>query len=187
MVRDLLKEYDVHFMMSQSDIKASVVERFNRTLKQKMWRYFTANDTYRYIDKLDQFVQNYNRSPHRSIGGMRPAEVNSSNFKTAWKHLYGGEWPGWPLPPSLKRRNTMASSNGKRLSLPFRYKVGDQVRVSVIKGPFGKGYLPNWTPDAFTVERRYTWEPPVYKLRRNSTNELLDGVFYEQEMLPYRT
>ena len=70
-----LKENDVHFFTTYNDeTKASIVERFNRTLKTKMWKYFTHRETLRYMDVLPDMVESYNRTVHRSIG-MPPAEV----------------------------------------------------------------------------------------------------------------
>ena len=70
-----LKAHKVHhFTTENEDIKASIVERFNRTLKSKLWRYFTRHDRLSYMDVLDSMVDVYNRTPHRSIG-MAPNEV----------------------------------------------------------------------------------------------------------------
>jgi len=44
----------------KSQFKASLVERLNRTLKTKMWRYFTHRNTRRWIDVLSQLVEAYN-------------------------------------------------------------------------------------------------------------------------------
>jgi hypothetical protein len=129
--------------------------------------------TYRYIDVLPDFVAAYNRTPHSSIGGMRPIDVNTNNFKKAWQHLYGTEWPGF--------------QGVNRLPPKFRYNVGDQVRVSHLKGPFDKGYLPNWSEDIFTIVKQIGWTPVGYKIIRNGTKEVLDGVFYEPELLPAPT
>ena len=38
----LLKENSINFFTTSSELKASVVERFNRTLKTGMWKCFTA-------------------------------------------------------------------------------------------------------------------------------------------------
>ena len=69
------------------DIKAAVVERFNRTLKQKMYRYFTAKRTRRYVDVLPDLVHSYNNNHHRSIG-MAPMEVTADNEGVVRKRLY---------------------------------------------------------------------------------------------------
>ena len=85
----LLKEYGVHhFATHNEETKASVVERFNRSLKTRMWRYFTKKQTIRYVDALQDFVRSYNDSYHRSIG-MAPSAVNGANQETVWQRLYG--------------------------------------------------------------------------------------------------
>ena len=84
-----LKENDVHFFTTYNDeTKASIVERFNRTLKTKMWKYFTHRETLTYMDVLPDMVESYNRTVHRSIE-MPPAEVTWSNQTTVAKRLYG--------------------------------------------------------------------------------------------------
>ena len=75
-VQALLKKYGIHhFSTHNTETKASIVEIFNRTLKRRMWRYFTKHQAWRYIDVLRDFVQSYN---HRS-NGMIPSQVNAKN------------------------------------------------------------------------------------------------------------
>jgi len=51
--QQMLRRHGIHFYTSENEnIKASVVERFNRTLKTKMYRYFTFENTRRYTDVL---------------------------------------------------------------------------------------------------------------------------------------
>ena len=93
-VRHLLKEHGVHhFSTHNEETKASIVERFNRTLKTRMWRYFTKYQTVRYIDALQDFVQSYNDIYHRSIG-MAPSQVNAANQEEVWQRLYGHDGKG---------------------------------------------------------------------------------------------
>ena len=66
--QSLLKENSIHFFTTNSELKASVAEHFNRTLKTRMWKYFTAKNTLVYIDILQDIVHGYNNSYHRSIG-----------------------------------------------------------------------------------------------------------------------
>jgi len=71
----MLRRHGIHFYTSENkDLKASVVERFNRTFKTKMYRYFTYANTRRYVVVLDDLVRSYNNTYHRSIG-MAPIEV----------------------------------------------------------------------------------------------------------------
>ena len=74
-----LKDEGVQFYVGQNeDIKASVVERFNRTLKTKLWKYFTHRDTLRYVDVLADMIASYNDTYHRTIG-RPPSSVNRTN------------------------------------------------------------------------------------------------------------
>ena len=73
--RTKLKERNIDFIVTNSEMKAAVVERWNRTLKQKMWRYFTFANTFKYTDIIDSLVDSYNKTPHRGIGMMRPIDV----------------------------------------------------------------------------------------------------------------
>ena len=77
-VQALLSKHGIHhFSTHNAETKASVVERFNRTLKTRMWRYFTKHQTWRYIDVLPDLVRSYNNTHHRSIG-MAPSNVNGN-------------------------------------------------------------------------------------------------------------
>ena len=117
-VRNLLKSHDVNYFSTRSDKKAAVVERFNRTLKDMMWKYFYSKGTYTWIDVLDELVENYNGAKHGSTL-MKPSDVNSSNKDVVWVTLYGSALRELPLP---------------------KFRVGDTVRVSRYKSVFGKGY-----------------------------------------------
>ena len=68
-LQDFLKQKGIrHFTTHNEDTKACIVERFNRTLKTLMWKYFTKYQTLRYLDMVQHPVDSYNASYHRSIG-----------------------------------------------------------------------------------------------------------------------
>ena len=93
-----LKEHDVHFFTTYNEeTKASIVERFNKTLKTKMWKYFTHRETLTYVDVLSEMVASYNHTVHRTIG-IPPAEVTWANQTTVSKKLYGRKGPANFLP-----------------------------------------------------------------------------------------
>ena len=78
-VKSLLRDaYNIKYFPSYSVRKAAIVERFNRTLKTIMWKYFDSKKTHRWMDVLDSLVKNYNTTKHRSIA-MKPADVNETN------------------------------------------------------------------------------------------------------------
>ena len=84
-----LKKHGIRLFVTYNETKAQIVERFNRTLKQLMWRMFTTSKSYHYLDKLDSLVNdNYNQSVCRSIQ-MKPADVTVLNAQDVWRTLYG--------------------------------------------------------------------------------------------------
>ena len=84
----LLKKYDIKFRRTRSpEIKAAIVERFIRTLKSKIWRYFTFANSKRYIDVLQDIVNGYNNSIHSSIK-MTPASVTLDNVAEALSNIH---------------------------------------------------------------------------------------------------
>ena len=154
-----LRDNNIDFFTVNSGLKASVVERFNRTLKGKMYKYFTAKNTLTYVDVLPQLVKSYNNTYHRSIK-MKPTQVTKANEAEVWETLY-------------------ANDVNKRVR--FKFAVGDRVRISKAKRPFEKSYLPNFTEELFTVYKRMARQGPVYKLKDDAC-EILEGTFYETEL-----
>ena len=75
-VQKILKKHDVNHYSTYSTLKASVVERFNRTLKNDIWKMFTLNDNYKWIDELPRLMSDYNTCKHQTIG-MRSAVTSA--------------------------------------------------------------------------------------------------------------
>ena len=75
----LLRDNDIKHYTSENDyIKCALVERFNRTLKTKMYKYFTHKNTLKYIDVIDDLVASYNNTYHSTIK-MSLSEVTAQN------------------------------------------------------------------------------------------------------------
>jgi len=72
----------VELYLTENEEKSGVVELWNRTMKEKMFKYFMANNTYIYIDVLDDFVDKYNNTWHSSIN-MTPVEVSKKKNEVA--------------------------------------------------------------------------------------------------------
>ena len=153
-LKPFLTKYDV-----KSELKASIVERFNRTLKEKMWRRFTLIGQNKYIDIIAELVDSYNNTYHRSIN-MSPSDVNKENESYVWKYLYQRD-----LDSTIK----------------YKFQVGDQVVVSIVKNLFEKGYDANWSEEVYEVEERVPRSPPVYRIK-DERNRVLQGLFYEKEL-----
>ena len=114
--------YGIHHFASESDQKAAVVERFNRTLKTRIWTYLSSKRTKKWVDTLPAIIKSYNGSYHRSIG-MAPNKVTNEDEDQIWTRLYG--------------------DGDTYLKCLRNVKVGAKVRISRIKGVFDKGYMPN--------------------------------------------
>jgi transposase InsO family protein len=157
-----LRKEGIHFFTSKNEPKCAVVERFNRTLRQKMWKHMMAKQTHRYITVLPHLVSGYNHSWHRSIKS-RPVDVNPDNENKIWQNLYG--------------------QKAETTSVPrYTFQVGDTVRLSKLKRTFEKGYTPNWTREIFRIITRLPTQPPVYKIA-DLKGEELEGTFYKEELL----
>ncbi len=161
-VQRLLRARGVHHFVSQSDKKAAVVERFNRTIKTRLWTYFTARRTKRYVDVLQDFVDSYNSSVHRSIR-MAPRDVRKKHETEIWRRLYGDGG-------SVKVGATKPS-----------VKAGELVRISRWKGNFEKGYLPNWSKETFHVGKVLRHPRTMYEVR-DKEGEEVKGNFYAPEV-----
>ena len=162
-VQHLLNIQNIRFFTVKSQFKAAVVERFNRTLKTKMWRHFTRTGSYQWTRILPDLMMAYNASVHRSLG-VAPINVTNENEHELW----------------LKQERTDPQNVTSRNPQTI-FRVGDQVRVSVAKGAFAKGYLPNWTEHIYTVSVRLDTEPTQYKLT-DYNNEEIKGSFYAAEL-----
>jgi len=128
----IVKELGVELYPTENEEKFSVVERWNRTMKEKMFKYFTANNTKKYIDVLDDFVEKYNNTRHSSIK-MTPVEASKKeNEVTVYRDLY----------PDFTRQPMRA-----------KFKTGDKVQIQKKKGLFEKVFTPNWTEEVFTVSK----------------------------------
>ena len=160
-LKKLLK--NVYMYVLNSEMKASVIERFNRTLKEKMWRYFTFKQSHRYIDILQDIVYSYNHTFHRTIK-TSPNEVNKINEELIFKNIYG-----------------YSKDLGDSTVVKNKFKVGDKVRISKYKNIFEKSYTPNWTREIFIVDKILPRVPTVYILK-DQNDEIIQGIFYEQQM-----
>jgi len=162
----LMTEYNVHHYTSENDdLKASVVERFNRTLKQKMFRYFSTHQTRRYLDVLDDLIDSYNNTRHRSIG-MAPSQVSAENEQKVRDRLYG------------------STGSGKRQKFSFR--VGDTVRIVMKRMAFRKGYEEGrWSRELFVVSRQISTKPVTYELV-DLDGDPIKGAFYGAELQKVR-
>ena len=104
-VQALLKRFNVKHYSTYSKKKASIVERFNRTLKTNMYRAFSEQGHYRWLLLLPKLMMEYNDRVHRTIG-MKPRQVDESNERIVLKRI---------------RKNTAP----RKVSKKHKFKIGD--------------------------------------------------------------
>ena len=114
--------------------KSVVTERFIRTLKNKIFKHMAAISKNVYFDVLDDIVNKYNNTVHRTIK-MKPIDVTSDSYAEYNK-----------------------DSNKKDSKL----KVGDHVRISKYKNIHG--YTPNWSEEVFVVSKIKNAVPCTYAI-----------------------
>ena len=107
-----------------------------------------------YFDVLDDIVDKYNNTVHRTIK-MKPIQVTDD---------YYAEYNEDP-------------SNEK----DPKFKVGDNVRNSKYENIFAKGYTPNWSEEVFVINKIKNTVPWTYAIN-NLNGEEISGSFYETEL-----
>ena len=106
-----------------------------------------------YFDVLDNIVNKYNNTVHKTIK-MKPIDVTSDSY---------------------------AEYNEDSNKKDPKFKVGDHVRISKYKNIFAKGYTPNWSEEVFVVSKIKNAVPWTY-LISDLNGEPITGSFYEKEL-----
>ena len=100
-------------------------------MKEKMWKYFSANSTNVYINALPDLVREYNNTRHSSIKMMPTNASKKENELRVRRNLY---------PDHLEIKD-----------IKPKFSVGDKIRISKKKKTFEKGYTTKWTEEIFTI------------------------------------
>ena len=165
-VKAFLKKHKVSLYSTGNPEKSSVVERWNRTMKTWLWKYFTANGTHRFIDVLQALVKKYNSTLHRSTK-LTPVEArNPSKYMQLFRNLY------------LEKVKKMSKLYKGKVP---KFKVGDKVRLAVLKDKFEKAYIINYTDKIYTIKEVKKTTPFTYIVEDDKGN-VHKGSFYEQDL-----
>lgn len=160
--KNIVQKYNINHYSTYSTKKASIVERLIRTLKNKLYKEFSLNGNYKWINgALNKTVNEYNNTTHRTVR-QPPASVNQDN-KTE----------------ILQRYIQMA--NSKKIVKHKKFNVGDFVRISKYKGCFDKGYYPNWSTELFKIKTVQETNPTTYLIEDARCRPIL-GAFYAHEL-----
>ena len=138
---------------TKNEGKSAVAERFIRTLKNKIFKHITAVSKHVYFKVLDDVVNKYNKTVHRTRK-MKPIDVTSDSY---------------------------AEYNQDSNEKEPRCRAGDRVRISKYKNVFAKGYTQNWSEEVFVVSKIKNTVPRIYAIS-DLNSEPITGSFYEKEL-----
>ena len=153
-----LKDNDIEMYSIHKERKSVVAERFIRTLKTKNYKYMTSVSKNVYIDKLDDMVNEYNNTYHRTIK-MKPVDVKDNTYID-----------------SMELHSTELHSNKDP-----KFKVGDHVRIPKYKNIFAKGYTPNWSEEVFVIKKVKNTVPWTHVINDLNGDEIV-GTVYKKEL-----
>ena len=164
-VRKLFADEGIHHFTTSNETKANIAERVIKTLKSKYFRYMTEHQTFRYIDIIDDVTHAYNHSYHRTIK-MRPVDVTKENQAQVRKNIYG-------------------RTEGFKMK-PYRYSIGDWVRISYLKRTFQREYTEKWSRELFKVVKRVRMQGKAMYTLEDYAGDPVDGRFYDEELQPVK-
>ncbi|KAL3112275.1 hypothetical protein niasHT_013294 [Heterodera trifolii] len=143
-LREFYAEKGIQKFETSSKKKAAVAERAIRTLKTRLYKYFSANNTSVWVDVLPKFLSAINNSVCRATG-LRPNEISDTNAREVWKRVYGEGLAQPDKPPKIR--------------------AGETVRIPEPKHIFEKGYIPNYSDHVYTVDEARSTNPQHYLLK----------------------
>jgi len=142
--QEFLDAQEIQVYSTASEIKVSVIERFNRTLKEWLYKQFTKNDSTKWLKILPALVEKYNNRKH-STTKLTPNEA----YETKNENI-------------IRQR----INDDHRVAKKPKFKVGDRVRMYRWKREFEKGYTPKWTKEIFIIDSvNKRTNPPVYYVK----------------------
>ena len=150
-----LSDNDIIMYLMHNEGKSVVVERFIRTLKNKLYKHMTATGKNLYYDVLDDVINKYKNETikKKTTIKMKPIDVKNN------KRVY------------IDEHNENNS----------RFKLGDRVKISKFKNIFAKGYTPNWSTEIFIVNKINDTVPYTYNLKDLNDEEII-GILYDREL-----
>ena len=151
--KEFLKINNIEMYSTYSEGRSVVPERFIRTLKNKIFKHMTAISKNVYFDMLDDIVDKYNNTVHRTIK-TKPIDV-TGDYYAEYNEIFNKK--------------------------DSKFKVGDSVRISKYKNIFAKGYTRSWSEEVFVIskiENTVSWTYVISDLN----GQEITGSFYEKEL-----
>ena len=149
----MVRKNDIEMYSTHNEGKSVVAERFIRTIKNKIYKHMTAISKNVYIGKLDDIVNEYNNTKHRTTK-MKLTDAKDNTYIDSGKEVNDSD---------------------------PKFKVGDHVRISKCKSIFAKGYILNWSEEVFVIKKIENTVPWTYVID-DLNGEEITGTFYQKEL-----
>ena len=163
-VKMIFKKYSINHYSVYSQFKAAYVERFNRTLRERLNRYFTHTGKKVWHNVLSTIIDTYNKTKHKGLyNNLSPLQVTKENEHIQWLHQ-------------------QKQDGEERIRKSNHIKLFDYVRVSHAKGPFLKNFDQNWSDEVFQVVAIDTKDKPVMYIIKDTLDQVISGKFYGEEL-----
>ena len=161
--KEMLKFFEdnnVKIYHTYSNLKAVVIERFNRSLRELMMKEFVKNNNTVWYNILPELIKKYNNRYHRTIK-MKPIDVNKSNEKYIKNTVYNYD-----------------ITNKKP-----KFKINDLVRISLKRRELFDKPSGNikWSEELFIIYKINKSNVITYQLK-DMNDEIIKGIFYEKEL-----
>ena len=150
--------------------KASIVERVQRTLRNRLGKVWERNGNHRWIDVIADITKSYNNSVHRSIG-MRPNDVGPQHHQLIYKRLYPEPTPAQAL---------KSAKEAEKLTSYFR--VGDYVRYLEYRSLFRKESDQAWSSRVFRIRRVIMSTPVTFQIE-DLYGDPIKGGWYARQLI----
>ena len=170
LMKTFLKKEGVHHYTSTNEKKVAHAERLIKQLKKKLIMYMNENETFKWTNVLEDIVNSYNNTYHRSIN-MTPAQARQAEQYEVWANQYFTD-------PKPKKKEGKPKNR-----VPYKFIEGDRVKLLAEKKPFDREYSEKYTTEVFTIiDRNVKDGVPMYTIK-DELNDPIIGKFYEKELL----
>ena len=159
-MQKFFKDNNVKIYHTNSHLKAVVIERFNRSLRELMMKEFVKNNNTVWYNILPNLIKIYNNRYHSTIK-MKPIQVNKSNEKYIKENIYTYD---------------KTTKNSK-------FKINDLVRISLKRRDLFDKPSSNikWSEELFKIHSINRSNVITYKIK-DLNNKIIEGIFYEKEL-----
>ena len=154
------EDNNVKIYHTYSNLKAIIIERFNRSLRELMMKSFVKNNNTVWYNILPELIKTYNNRYHRTIK-IKPIDVNKTNEKYIKNNFY-----------------TYDITNKKP-----EFKINDIVRISLKRRELFDKPTGNikWSEELFKIYKINKSNVISYQIK-DMNDEIIKGIFYEKEL-----